>query len=365
MSDSLEGERDRRWEGIGVLVDFDAIDRALRDRRPRRVGVSAPDGLQSAARSVYVHLREFGIEPVIILDPTYGFCDLQDGQADALELDLVFNLGHWSPAHMSERTLLVDVEYEVPISRLQVLADSFVGTARREGWRTVGLLAVGNYGRARGKLADLLRKTGVVVLPEREEITGSLFNWQVTGCMFPGAWGIRRRVDVFALLGSSRFHAMAVRLATGLRTIMADPESLEISDVEDDAVHAARRAALAIYRAVDARSFGIVMGEKSGQRYPELARAIGRSLEELGRSVYYYSAHEITMDRLGVARDVDAFIVLACPRIGLDAAGGGRPVLSYPQAIQLLNLLRGKSLNMDELLRMPLWAWVGYEGHKR
>ncbi|MGC8772973.1 MAG: diphthamide synthesis protein [Conexivisphaera sp.] len=365
MSDSLESDRDKRWDGTGVLVDFEAIDRVLRGRRPRRVGVSAPDGLQSAARSVYDHLRKLGIEPVIILDPTYGFCDLQDGQADALGLDLVFNLGHWSPARLSERTLLVDVEYEVPISRLQALADSIVGAARREGWRTVGLLAIGNYGRVRGKLADLLRRADVVVLPEREEITGSLLNWQVTGCMFPGAWSIRRRVDAFALLGSSRFHAIAVRLATGSRTIMADPESLEISDVEDDATRTARRAALAIYRAADARSFGIVVGEKSGQRYPELARAIGRSLEELGRSVYYYSAYEITADRLGVARGVDAFIVLACPRIGLDAAGGDRPVLSYPQAIQLLNLLRGKSLNMDELLRMPLWAWVGYERHER
>ena len=349
---------------IRVRVDLDAVDRALRERRPRRAGISAPDGLQSAALEVHDLLRRRGVEPIIILDPTYGFCDLQDQQAEALGLDLVFNLGHWSPAELSRRTVLVDVEYEIPQDRLRVLAGIVAEEARRRGWRAVGLLAVGNYGDARRGLAALLRGSGLAVLPEGEEAIGPLMAWQVTGCMFPGAWSIRRRVDAFALLGSSGFHATAVRLATGVRTLLIDPESLEVRDVEEDAERMARRAALAVYRAAGARSFGIVVGEKSGQRYLELARAIGGSLEGLGKSVYYYSAYEITGERLGVARGVDAFIVLACPRIGLDSVESERPVLSYPQAVQLLNLLRGKGLNMDEFLRMPLWAWIGY-GRKR
>jgi len=346
---------------IDVYVDTGKIDDVLKRLKPRRAGVAAPDGLQGAARLVHDHLKDEGVEPVIILDPTYGFCDLQDQQAEALGLDVVFNLGHFSPVDLSRDTVLIDVEYLLPDGRLRELAAELSRRAVERGWRSIGLFSTSNYGKARRSLARFLEEAGIGVQPGDDEKIGPLFAWQITGCMFPGPWKHGSAVDGMAFLGSSRFHAIAMRAATGRTTLLLDPESIEVSDVEDDAIMMERRAALAIYRAIDARSFGIVVGEKTGQRYVGLARALGSALERLGRSVYYYSLYEITADRLGAVQYVDAFIALACPRIGLDGVGMDRPVLAYPQAAQLLRMLRGKSLNMDELLRMPLWAWVGYD----
>ncbi|MGC9117002.1 MAG: diphthamide synthesis protein [Conexivisphaera sp.] len=346
---------------VEVLVDLDAVDEVLRRVRPRRAGVAAPDGMQLAARALHDHLRRAGVEPTIILDPTYGFCDLQDRQAEDLGLDVVFNLGHWSPMPQRGRTVLVGAEYILPEDRLARIAGLLAAEASARGWRRVGLFTTSNYGRARRSLARALGDLGLEVLPEGDDALGTTLSWQVTGCMFRGPWAYSSSVDGMAFLGSSKFHAVALRLATGRPTIMVNPESVSAEDVEEEASRRARRAALAVYRAAEARVFGVLTGERSGQRYPELARALGRSLERLGRTVYYYSAYEVSAERLGVARYVDAFVVLACPRIGLDMEGFDRPVLSYPQALQLLRVLRGESLNMEGMLRMPLWAWVGYE----
>ncbi|MFP3208683.1 MAG: diphthamide synthesis protein [Nitrososphaeria archaeon] len=349
---------------IYVRVDLGAVDEALSRIRPRRAGVAAPDGMHGAAREVYDHLRGRGVEPVMILDPTYGFCDLQDRQSEDLGLDVVFNVGHWSPVRSSGRTVLVDAEYVISPARIGALAEGLIEEARRRGWGSVGVFTTSNYREARDSLVRALEGSGIAALPGAGDETalGPTMAWQVTGCMFRGPWAYAGRVNGAAFLGSSRFHAVALRMSTGVPTLMLDPELLEVSDVEEDARRALRRAALAIYRAAEARSFGIVTGEKSGQRYVSLSRALGRRLEGMGRDVYYFSAYEITAERLGLARYVDAFIVLACPRIGLDSVGLDRPVLSYPQALQLLRVLRGESLNMDELLRMPLWAWSGYDG---
>ena len=346
-------------EWIRVKVDAEVIDRVLDDLKPKRIGVAAPDGLLSAAKDLYRDLKSRGYEVVLLLDPTYGICDLQDEAADGLELDVAINLGHHARKVMAKRTILVNAEYIIGPERLDDLTKIVAARLRELGWRRIGVYTINNY---RSSLRYFLRKLadeGVNIAEYGPPSPMSpMEEWQVIGCNFERPWRMRGDVEGYVFLGGGSFHAIGIRLSTGKRTLVADPELLQVRDVEGEAVDIERRALMAIYKARDARRIGIITGLKSGQRFLKLARNLARSLEMFGKDTMTIALTEIDSSRLNLLHDMDALIVLACPRVPFDVAGVHMPILSYPQAIALMRILRGEDIG--HVFNIPVWAWTGY-----
>ena len=181
---------------------------------------------------------------------------------------------------------------------------------------------------------------------------GQLNDGQVFGCEFYPVLETKDVVDANVFLGQSNFHAAGIALATKKPTYVLDPYFNEIREVTEFAQKMQKKATLAIYKAADAKIFGIIVGLKEGQLSKTTALKFKKELEKEGKIVQLFALTDITNDRLMNLKGIDAFIQVACPRISTDNQFD-KPVLSTPQANALLKVLRNESI--DGYLQIPHW----------
>ena len=181
---------------------------------------------------------------------------------------------------------------------------------------------------------------------------GQLNDGQVFGCEFYPTEQTKDDVDANVFLGQSNFHAAGIALSTNKPTYVLDPYFNEIREVTEFAQKLQKKATLTIYKAAEAKTFGIIVGLKEGQLSKITALKFKKELEKEDKNVMLFALTDITGDRLERLSGVDAFIQVACPRISIDNHFS-KPVLSTPQAHALLKLLRNESI--EGYLQIPHW----------
>jgi len=159
-------------------------------------------------------------------------------------------------------------------------------------------------------------------------------------------------VDANVFLGQSNFHAAGVALATNKPTYILDPYFNEIREITDFARKLQKKATLEIYKAADAETFGVIVGLKEGQLSKLTALKFKKELESEGKTVHLIALTDITNERLRNLKNIDAFIQVACPRISTDNKFD-KPVLSTPQAIALMKVLRKE--NIESYFQIKHW----------
>ena len=80
-----------------------------------------------------------------------------------------------------------------------------------------------------------------------------------------------------------------------------------------------------------ADNIGIIIGLKEGQFAKIKALELKKSLESLGKKIQLIAMTDITHDQVLKFAKIDAFIQVACPRLGTDNHFE-KPMLSIPQA---------------------------------
>ncbi len=329
-----------------LRVDYQSALGYVESLKPRSVFVVAPDGLLGEARRLVEMLEAMGIEAIISGEACYGSCDLKEHAAEALKADLILHIGHTlRTSRLGRRTLLVaaldDVGFETVVEK---------AASMLRGYGRIGLSTVSQHLHRLPEVKKWFEERGFEVhIGEYDRFADG----QILGCEFQTAHQIIDKVDAYIFLGQSRFHALGLALSTGKPTFMLDPYFNEVVDMQPLASDSWRRSVLAVYRAREAQSFGIIVGLREGQIGLHHARKIKAELERHGRSATIIAMREVTAERINTFTHFDAFIQTACPRITIDGLGFTKPVLSTPQAYALLNLLDGRDL--DEFLVKPLW----------
>jgi 2-(3-amino-3-carboxypropyl)histidine synthase len=326
-------------------IDEDKIFRTVEQRKPRRVLFNAPDGILPRIQQIATRISEkYLVDTVILADPTYGSCDTSEVEAGILGADLAFHVGHnITLDHIGKKTVLVDVYDDICFeetfdSNLDVLKD----------YNTLGLCTFAQHIPQIPRVKLYLEKKGFRVIVGRGK--GQLHDGQVFGCEFYPVFDTKEEVDAFVVLGQSRFHAIGVALSSQKPTFMVDPYEKQIVDILPIAQDRIKKSILSLYKALDAQSFGVIIGLKEGQLMVLRALKIKNEMEKRGRKAQLLAMREITSDRLNTLTGFDAFIQTGCPRISIDGYSFSKPVLSAPQADALLNLMDGKEPG-DYLLR--------------
>ena len=181
---------------------------------------------------------------------------------------------------------------------------------------------------------------------------GQLNDGQVFGCEFYPAVETKENSDVNLFLGQSNFHAAGIALSTKKPTYVLDPYFNELRDVTKFAETLEKKATLTIFKAADAKTFGVIVGLKEGQFAQLTALKFKKELEKEGKIVQLIALTDITNERLKNFTGIDAFIQVACPRISTDNQFD-KPVLSTPQATALLKLFRNEEI--DNYFEIPHW----------
>ncbi len=329
-----------------IIVDEERIFKEIEEKNPASVSLNGPDGILPQVQDTAMRItRKFGIPAYVLADTTWGTCDLNTNGAKVLGSEIQFNIGHTINTESLEKNLvLIDAFDDVEF-------DSVAGKcAKMLQGKSISLVTDSQHLHQVGRVEKILTDNGIDVKIGKGK--GQLNDGQVFGCEFYPASELKKEVDAYVFLGQSNFHAAGIALSTNLPTYVLDPYFNEVREVTEFARKLKKKATLAIYRAAEAKTFGVIVGLKEGQLSKVFALKMKKELEAEGKEVQLFALTDITNDRLRNLKGIDAFIQVACPRISTDNQFD-KPVLSTPQASALLKILRKE--NIDGYLEIPHW----------
>ena len=332
-----------------IVIDEKAIFDVISLKKPVTVALNAPDGMLPQVQQTAMNItKKFDIPAFVLADTTWGTCDLNSNGAKVLGAEILFNIGHTNKLETfpgpQDNVIMIDAFDDISFDQVIPKAIEIL-----EG-KTISLITDSQHLHQIDVVKKKLEKHDIIVKIGKGK--GQLNDGQVFGCEFYPAMETREQVDANLFLGQSNFHAAGVALSTRIRTYILDPYFNEVRDVTDFAKKLEKRATLKIYKATEAKVFGVIVGLKEGQFAKITALKFKKELEERGKEVQLLALTDITNDRLKNFTGIDAFIQVACPRISTDNEFD-KPMLSTPQANALLKMLKNEKL--DNYLEIPHW----------
>lgn len=329
-----------------IVIDEKTIFEEIKRRKPVSVALNGPDGILPKVQETATRIMEnFGIPAYVLADSCFGTCDMNTNGAKVLGAEILFHIGHSiNSTSFGNGIVLVDAFDNISFENVaQKCAVDFKG-------KKVSLVTDSQHLHEVDRVRAILEDGGVDVMIGKGK--GQLNDGQVFGCEFYPAMETRNIVDVNVFLGQSNFHAAGVALSTGKPTYVLDPYFNEIREVTEFAQTLQKKSILAVYKAAEAESYGIIVGLKEGQFSKITALKFKKELETLGKKVQLFAMTDITDDKLRNLKGIDAFIQVACPRISTDNHFH-KPVLSTPQANALVRIL--KKENAENIFQIPHW----------
>ena len=332
-----------------IVIDEKAIFDVISLKKPVTVALNAPDGMLPQVQQTSMNItKKFDIPAFVLADTTWGTCDLNSNGAKVLGAEILFNIGHTNKLETfpvpQDNVIMIDAFDDISFDQVIPKAIEIL-----EG-KTISLITDSQHLHQIDVIKKKLEMNNITVKIGKGK--GQLNDGQVFGCEFYPAMEIREQVDANLFLGQSNFHAAGVALSTRIRTYILDPYFNEVRNVTEFAEKLEKKATLKIFKATEAKVFGVIVGLKEGQFAKVTALKFKKELEERGKEVQLLALTDITSDRLKNFTGIDAFIQVACPRISTDNEFD-KPMLSTPQANALLKMLKNEKL--DNYLEIPHW----------
>jgi 2-(3-amino-3-carboxypropyl)histidine synthase len=233
-------------------------------------------------------------------------------EAESLGADLIIHYGH-SKMLKHERVPTIYVEARATLNVEAVVEKAL---PMLEKYRKIGLATTVQHVQTLDAAREILlraHKTVIVGDARRLDYPG-----QVVGCDYSNVKSIARDVDAVLFIGGGKFHALGVALSTGKPTIVADPYETRAFSVNTEAEKIIKQRWACIEEARKAKTFGVLVGLKPGQKRLDEALSVKQKLEASGKTVYLLAAKEITPEILMEFPTIQAYVNTACPRISLD-----------------------------------------------
>ena len=332
-----------------MIIDEKRIFKIIDERKPHSVALNGPEALIPKIQNSASNITEkFGIPAYVIGDTCWGSCDLNTHAANMLGAEILFNIGHTiSMEIFDEKVVMVNAFDDIIFDRV---ARKCALELKNKNYNSISLVTDSQHLNQITRVREVFEEFGYQVIIGRGK--GQLNDAQVFGCEFYPAYNVQNQVDAYIFLGQSTFHSVSVAISTGKPTYMLDPYFEDYSDVTGIAKQLQKKAILSIYKALDAETIGIIIGLKEGQFAHIKALELKKSFEQLRKKVQLIALTDITEDRIQIFKGIDAFVQVACPRISIDNHFK-KPMLSVPQALALINLLKKEPI--DNFLKIRHW----------
>jgi len=299
-----------------LLNDISDLIERLKKRGARRIALQFPEGLKRRSAEMVAALKEAGFEVVVSGDPCYGACDL------ALETlgssDVLVHFGH-APVDEQPQVIFEPWAVAFDVTVLKNALPFLRGTP-------IGLVTTVQHVGLIPAMITYLQSRGIsCTVGEGSRRTP--FPGQVLGCSFAAARA--SGADEILFVGTGLFHPTGIAIATRARVIALDPLSGTAQEVRGDTLM--RRRFAVMEKARGARTVGIIVCTKSGQKREKLAERLVR----LSNNAVIVTMREVTPDEL-LNLGFACYVNTACPRLAYDdQVRFPVPVLS-PQEYEIL-----------------------------
>jgi 2-(3-amino-3-carboxypropyl)histidine synthase len=309
------------------LKGFDFEEKRLKQEIARlgskRVLLQLPEGLKPEGPRLADIVEKTGALPIISADPCYGACDIAMDAAESLEADLIVHFGHSKfLVHGRVPTIYIETKSTVTVNKAVQKALPLLSKFAR-----IGLVTSVQHQKELNQAREILTKAGkIVVVGDSGQMS---YPGQVLGCNYSNAKSIADQVDAFLFIGGGLFHALGVALNTSKPTVIADPYDNRAFSIENGAQKIIKQRWASIEEAQKAKTFGVLIGLKPGQKKIDQALKIRELAQKHGVAALLLAAKEITPETLLEFPAIDAYVNTACPRISLDAPGKfSKPVIT-------------------------------------
>jgi 2-(3-amino-3-carboxypropyl)histidine synthase len=331
-----------------IQIDDNKIFQIIESKQPRSVALNGPEPLLPKIQAVSEKIEEkFNIISYIIGERSWGSCDLNTQAANMLNADILFNIGHTiAIERFGDKVFMINAYDDISFDKVALkCANTLKGK-----FKNISLVTDSQHIHQISRVKDIFEENGFSVVIGKGK--GQLNDAQVFGCEFYPVHNIANEIEVFIFLGQSRFHSIGVALSTEKPTYMLDPYFEEFLLINEEAEVIKKKSILSVYKALDARKIGIIIGLKEGQFANIKALDIRKDLVKLGMQTQLIALTEISNEKLQNFKEIDAFIQVACPRLGTDNYFS-KPVLSVPQSQAFIKLLKKEPI--EEFFKIQHW----------
>ena len=307
----------------GFDYEEERIKQEIINLGAKRVLIQLPEGLKPEASRIAKVVEKAGALALISADPCYGACDIAVNEAERLGVDLVVHFGH-SKLVKHEQVPTIYVE-----ARASVNVDVTVEKALEllSKYSKIGLATSVQHLQMLNGARELLVRAGKTVIIGDALRMG--YAGQVIGCDYSNVKSIANEVEAYLFVGGGMFHALGIALSTSKPTVIADPYDNRAYSIDEEAQKLLKAHWACIEQAQHAKTFGVLVGLKPGQKRLDEALKVKELVEKHGKTAYLLAIREVTPEALLEFPTIDAYVNTACPRISLDAPGKfSKPVLT-------------------------------------
>jgi 2-(3-amino-3-carboxypropyl)histidine synthase len=323
-------------------IDIASAISEIKRIKARIIALQVPEGLKKRAYQIAEDLEnKSGAEVLVVAEPCFGACDVPSSLFDIV--DAIVNVGHSPIPNLKFPKPLIFVPARSNVPVLDQLKKS-VGMLQEP----VGVLATSQHLAELDEVIEGLENMGIKTKVGEGDSRISHAG-EILGCNYTSAQAVSKEINSYLLIGSGTFHALGVHLATGKKVVVLDPnleEPKEIDQIKDKIL---RQRHAVIERADKARVFGIIVGEKVGQRRMRRAKELRKLLRWKRKD-----ASLILMDKFDPEKlrslPFDAYVSTACPRIAIDdVAMYDKPLLT-PQELEIvLGVRKWENYSFDQM----------------
>jgi 2-(3-amino-3-carboxypropyl)histidine synthase len=279
----------------------------------KRVLLQLPEGLKPEGLSLAKIVEKTGALPIISADPCYGACDLATDDAGRLGIDLIVHFGHAKLVkHEPIPTVYLEARANITISDVVKKSVSLLSK-----YSKISLATTVQHVQMLDEAREILVRAGKTVVIGDAGQTN--YPGQVLGCDYSNVKSVANDVEAFLFVGGGRFHALGIALATSKPTIIADPYENRAYSISDETQKILKQRWASIEEAKHAKTFGVIIGLKPGQKRLEDGLKVKEIAEKNRKTAFLFSIREILPEALMEFPSVDAYVNTACPRISLDA----------------------------------------------
>jgi len=312
-----------------------------KNRNYQKIVIEFSEGLRDHAILIYKKLKQLlreGSNITINGDSRFGSCDIDFSLYREVNPDLVIHIGHTPFPNIQQiykSKWPIDIHY-IPVyedyDNIRWILDELLNIKYRK------VILVSSI-----QFLPLLRRLYYILVKEKTEENKfyvpknmGLARGQVIGCFSSYLKRYRNRFDAIYVIGSGKFHALGVALYSGLDTYLIDIRKREIVSMKNEVRRVKSLIAWNIYRAKEAKFFGVLVAKNPIQRWISHYNTILRILKRHRKEYLEILLNRVNEEVLRIFDDVDAFVTASCPRISIDDISRfKKPILNLEQLLIL------------------------------
>ncbi|VVB99231.1 2-(3-amino-3-carboxypropyl)histidine synthase [uncultured archaeon] len=311
-----------------LAIDLSEAKGFLRGKGAKTCIVQIPEGLKARAKWISDELSQACENVFVKMDPCFGACDLPLQDLNALNADAIIHIGH-EAIHRPKNIFYAPLRYEITDAELEKICGKLVKELQKRKMDSIALVANAQFIHALPELRKILFRSGIQsnIGKGTQRVCGE---GQILGCNYSAVKAVQPSVDANVYFGDGMFHPLGLLYGTKKPVIVVNPLHGTVEEIPEKTRDTfMRRRFAAIAKASEARSFGIVVSAKSGQRQKEKALELRKAVERQGRKAYLFEADYVN-ENYFTGSGVDCLVITACNRIVIDDSQNWKTIIINP-----------------------------------